>query len=649
MPRTLAFGTGALFVALDERHRIRELTFPHVGLYNHLSGEPIRMGVWVDGRFSWCDSEAWQVSQHFDPVSNTGSAELVNQELQLSLHCEDQAEAVSYFRKIAIRNLSGEAREVRLYFTHPLTIDESDIGDTAMYMPALDAMVHYKGKRAIAFFARTESAGIAEYAAGLRVFGGAQGTWLEAESGKLSMNPIAQGTADSTMGVHVTLPPYGGALAEYGFHCADSIDGLSESFSIESPELAKLRPSLGSGAGGLLEAPDSVRQQTLTSVRFLAAHLDFAPDRFASRTSPGGALLAAIDSDIMETNRANYACFWPRDGAFCMEAFDLVGDPGPARRMFTFCAELLSPQRPFFLQKYRPDGALGATWHPWTFEGSPETPMQQDETALVLWAAGKHVRRFGADGFEELWNRLIRPAADFLCAFRDADSGLPRASYDLWEERRGIHAFTCGAAIAGLRGAASIGKALGIDAAASFSQMAESLTASVREHFVSSDSGVWARCLIPEPDGGLTRDQTPDSSMLHLLLLGVLLPGDLAAASLVDRIDRSLTVEGPIGGVARYSGDYYFRRSHETPGNPWIITTLWLARCLHRLNRTPEDRLRAKRLLNWAMERAAPTGSLPEQVDPITGAPLSVAPLAWSHAEFIVAAHELYGTVTHAS
>ena len=43
------------------------------------------------------------------------------------------------------------------------------------------------------------------------------------------------------------------------------------------------------------------------------------------------------------------------------------------------------------------------------------------------------------------------------------------------------------------------------------------------------------------------------------------------------------------------------------------------------------------RMLGWEpmAARASAAGLLPEQVNPFTGGPLSVAPLAWSHAAYV--------------
>ncbi len=40
-------------------------------------------------------------------------------------------------------------------------------------------------------------------------------------------------------------------------------------------------------------------------------------------------------------------------------------------------------------------------------------------------------------------------------------------------------------------------------------------------------------------------------------------------------------------------------------------------------------------LLQWTADHALPSGVLAEQLDPFAGTPLSVSPLAWSHATFI--------------
>src|SRR5690606_8034099 len=84
--------------------------------------------------------------------------------------------------------------------------------------------------------------------------------------------------------------------------------------------------------------------------------------------------------------------------------------------------------------------------------------------------------------------------------------------------------------------------------------------------------------------------------------------------------------------------DYYFQQSGDianVPGNPWIICTLWIANYEIESAQRLQDLESPRRTLAWAAAKALPGGSLPEQLNPYDGSPLSVAPLTWSHATFV--------------
>ena len=104
-------------------------------------------------------------------------------------------------------------------------------------------------------------------------------------------------------------------------------------------------------------------------------------------------------------------------------------------------------------------------------------------------------------------------------------------------------------------------------------------------------------------------------------------------------IEERLSVKTAIGGLARYENDQYFREPGTTaPGNPWFIGTLWLAEHHIACAKQVEDLEPARKILEWCAARALPSGVLPEQLHPLTGDPLSVSPLTWSHAAFVMAA-----------
>ncbi|MGD0621858.1 MAG: glycoside hydrolase family 15 protein [Thermacetogeniaceae bacterium] len=95
-----------------------------------------------------------------------------------------------------------------------------------------------------------------------------------------------------------------------------------------------------------------------------------------------------------------------------------------------------------------------------------------------------------------------------------------------------------------------------------------------------------------------------------------------------------------VGGLARYTGDWYFRKSEDVervPGNPWLLTTIWLGEWYTAKARNREELGFARSLLEWVADYRMESGVLSEQIHPYSGKPLSVAPLTWSHGAYILA------------
>jgi GH15 family glucan-1,4-alpha-glucosidase len=86
-------------------------------------------------------------------------------------------------------------------------------------------------------------------------------------------------------------------------------------------------------------------------------------------------------------------------------------------------------------------------------------PIQEDETALVIWALWEHYDKFREIEFvRKFYRSLITKAADFMVSFRHEATRLPAPSWNLWEDRRGIHTFTCSTVVSGLRAAAKFAR-----------------------------------------------------------------------------------------------------------------------------------------------------------------------------------------------
>ena len=330
---------------------------------------------------------------------------------------------------------------------------------------------------------------------------------------------------------------------------------------------------------------------------------------------------------------------WPRDGALVVHVL-IQGDHRElARRFFDFCLRTIQPGG-FMLHKYNPDGTPGSSWHPWADkDGNRILPIQEDETSLVLWALGAYDERFkDTEVVKPLYAPLIKRAADFLVRFRHRETGLPAPSWDLWEERYGIHTFTVASVYGGLRAAAAFARGFGEEAAADeYATAATEIRDAAFEHLYNEGERRFIRRLEVGDDGELIPDLTIDASVSGIWRFGLCEPTDERCVSTMHSLRDRLWVKTDIGGVARYEDDYYHRVSDDVeriPGNPWFICTLWLAQWEAAAAQTMADLERAHELMRWVVDRALPSGTLAEQVHPLTGQPLSVSPLTWSHAEF---------------
>lgn len=644
MPRPVVVGNGRMLITFDDDYAMRDLYYPHVGMLNQLCGDKNSMGVWVDGAFSWVEQGPWRCSLLYEEDTLVSAVELVNDALGVRIRCADAVHFRRdlYLKQVTVYNLTGHYREVRLFFPHDFCVDQTDIGDTALYDPSVDGVMHYKHSRCFLMSGEVPDAphgehGIFQYATGTKRFQGAEGTWRDAEDGYLEGNPIAQGSVDSTMSFRLHVSPHSHAELHTWLAVGSSFEDVRRMHG-------EVRER------GLPALLDETRTYWRTWVNKHDRNwADLSPDvvRLFKRSllivrtqiDRDGAILAANDTDILQFNRDHYSYMWPRDGALVAHALDRAGYSESTREFYRFCARTLAPGG-FFWHKYNPDGSVGSSWHPWIVDGEVQLPIQEDETALVLWALGEFYKiERDLEFVDSLYEPLIRPAAEFMVEFRDPRTGLPLDSHDLWEERRGVFTFTAATVCGGLSAAAMFAELLGEhDEAQRYQQVADEMREAIREHLFSDEHGRFMRGWTVRADGQLAPDSTPESSTAGLFLLGVLPADDPQVEATMKRLREELWVNTPVGGMARYFRDYYFCRSddfHRIPGNPWVICTLWLAQWYIRTARSKDGLDRALELFDWVIDRALPSGVLAEQFHPEAGDLLSVAPLTWSHATFV--------------
>jgi glucoamylase len=626
-----------MLVCYDEWGQVRDFHFPHVGLENHV-GENLmhRIGVYVDGVMHWLSDGAFIISVQYEKETFVGNVVARHESLQLELRFSDIVynEHDIFVRHVEVHNLSTQDRAIKLFFNQQFHISESRHGDTGYYSPELHAVVHYKGRRIFLISAKSNDAFFDDYSVGLLGIEGKEGTWRDAEDGVLSKSGIEHGSVDSVIGLSLFIPAGSSRTVSYWIAAGTSyrhVEKYHRDILRRGPEhLRKTTHDYWRAWMNRDEFKDCVLDEKYidlyyTSLFVMRAHADNR-----------GAIIASGDSSILQNGRDTYSYCWPRDAAYITSAHIKAGYLSSSVKFADFCNDLLTDDG-YLLHKYRSDKSLGSSWHPWVRDGRAQPPIQEDETAITLVTLQEHYEAtHDIELIERLYNPYIKKVADFLYRYRDKKSGLPLPSHDLWEEQFGTFTYTASSVYAGLLAAAKFARILGKEVAGRrWESAAEEVKDGILTKLLHDDGRVMKslRYTHVAPEADYTADA---SSFYGLFHFGVLEVGDLRLERVYEYIKEKLTVHAGQGGIARYEGDKYFCTAFDVPGNPWIITTLWLAEYEIARAKTKAELASTQKHLDWALQQTNSSGMLSEQLNAHTGAPVSVMPLVWSHAQYVV-------------
>jgi GH15 family glucan-1,4-alpha-glucosidase len=638
LTREIITGNGRLLVALDDNLSVRDFFYPMVGLENHLSGHAIKTGIWTQGRFSWLGDD-WEIVSRYLPETQVSNCHAENQNLGIELDINDGVHSAMdvYLRKVVVRNLRPFPREIRIFFSQDLHIYGLDTGDTALYNPALRVIMHYKGQRYFLINGLTDQgSGIYQFATGIKEAFGFEGAWKDAEDGELSGNPIAQGSVDSVVSFNLYAAPESENLVYYWIACGKKFEDTDELNSV----------ILKTGVEQLLIETENYwsawvnkRNLDLNQLPREAARL-FKSSLMMIRmhVDNGGGIIASCDSDVLKFNRDTYAYVWPRDGAIAVMALDIAGYEEISRLFFQFCDRGISKDG-FFYHKYLTDGSQGSSWHPLVdLKGNPQLPIQEDETAMVLLALWQHYQKYrDVEFIARVYPNLVIKAADFLLRHINKQTGLPKPSFDIWEERFGVFTATTATVYSALMAASKFALVF-FDRQRHriLNEAAERMKEAMLKYLYDQESDSFLRAIYP--DG--TKDRTADSSLAFIFNYGPFEAADTVVVNTMSRLKDRLWVPAKTGGMARYENDGFFRVYREVAGNPWFVCTLWLAKWRIAAAASLAELKEGLNLIVWATQHASSSGVLSEQIHPLNGQPISVSPLMWSHAEFVLTIYQ---------
>jgi GH15 family glucan-1,4-alpha-glucosidase len=632
MGRSVMLSNGHMLVGLNESGLVHDFYYPYVGLDNLTTSRSIHhnIGVWVDGKFSWIDDGSWKITTNFEDDALISSLVMFSEKFGIELLFKDfvDSEHTAFCRYITINNKSSENAEVRIFLHQAFQISRAGRGDTALYVPNGNYLLDYKGWCSLLIYAQNElGQPFDQFAVGNYGIENKEGTFRDAEDGILSGNLVEHGGVDSVVRLSAQINAGSTTTVSYWVVAAES------QYDAEAVHNFLLQE-------GLPKRLDATRQHWKNWLNIADAKINKIDPKYKTLTTKSllvikshidrhGGIIASCDSSIYNYGRDYYSYVWPRDGALTILPLIALGYTEEPKNFFKFCADTINPNG-YMMHKYQPDRAIGSTWHPLLHKHHPELAIQEDETAVVLYAIGMYLKTSGDKEFvKTLYDQLIKPAANFMSEYIDQATGLPHGSYDLWEERFATHTYTVAMVVAGLKMAGYTAGELGnMDNAKTWQEAADNIERNF-DKLYNDQLGYFRKSILLQPDNNLEYNDTLDvSSAYGRFILGNL--DDKVTKTFV-ALEKKMLNSSPSGGIPRYEHDSYFLSKEKYLGNPWLVCSLWMAQYYIKTSEAEK----ANQLIEWTMNHASASGMLSEQIDPETNGLLGVSPLVWSHATFI--------------
>lgn len=643
MGRPVVLSNGQLFVGLNKHGLVHDFYYPYVGLDNLTTtrSERHKIGIWVDGYFSWVNDGTWDMKIDFEESALISSITMKNQKLGIELQLQDfvDSEMNAFCRHIKVINRFDYSRETRLFMHQVFQISHDGRADTALYDPEDHYILDYKGRCSLLVYGETsDGKPFDQYAVGNYGIEGKNGTFMDAEDGELSGNAVEHGGVDSVMRLSMNLGALQSKVVDYWIIAANS----QQDAEMKNQELKKyglvsrLRDTrrwwhdwMAPAEPKLRQVDEQYRALTKKSLLVVKAHTD-----------KRGSILASGDSSIFNYGRDYYCYCWPRDGAYAVWPLIRMGLKEEAKNFFKFCRDI-AHEDGYLMHKYQPDRAIGSTWHPLIHQNNRhELAIQEDETAIVIVMLGEYLKNTGDKDFvDSLYTTFIKPACNFMTSFFDDKTNLPHASYDLWEEKFLTTSYTVATTYAALVVASQFAELFGYPEDAVIWREAAGRIDKHIDTLFDDNRKAYRKGFLLQQDGNISNDDTLDlSSFYGMMMFGPQSTKD-KVSSTVEAIEAVLLDKSPSGGSPRYEHDNYMKKREEYLGNPWFICSFWLAQYYNDQNQ-PE---KAHAIMQWAASKTLESGIFSEQIEPEVSEQVSVSPLVWSHAEYINTALDLAG------
>ncbi len=631
MPRPIVLGNGSVQVGINQFGLIEVFSFPYVGYENHCAthGEYQRIGVYIDDTMHWLDNGLWDVNFRYIDQALIGVVRAHNPTIGigLELYMAVDAELPVYISSINIINAHSSKREITVYIQQNFVLGDTNLPDTIQALPDNHAIVQYKADRYVMVGGVTiHGEGFQQYAVGRYHSRTSSGTFRDAEDGQLSQNPVDHGRVDGVIGFMLSVNGNDSSRLEYWIATGSSMasvervhrqmrkDGVLYHMLKTDQWWQKWLQRTLCAADRL---PRNVRSHIIESMMIIKAHID----------SHGG-IVASSDSSILDHETDTYNYIWPRDATYALWPLIRLGYADEVLRFFDFCIQVMEPEG-FLQQRYLPNGTVGSTWNPYFHNGITMPPIQEDETAIVVFMFARYyeVHKKRTD-LETYYPSLVKPMASFLATYFDESRGLPKASYDIWEHDFQTTTYTTGLVYGALVGAARLAEIMqDPDSAVHWKSTADMIKQN-RDTFFDQETS----CVIK----GFLADGTPDKTLDSASVYGAYMFGLYGVdspqiSSSISQIRTRLHCQAFPYGVMRFEGDDYRKSESSQQSNLWYVPSLWMAQYYFEKDQMDEG----MKIIEWVTSQMSSTSMLAEQCGSVSGKPLSVSPFVWSQAEYV--------------
>jgi glucoamylase len=630
-------GNSRMLVCLSNKGEMERLFWPHIDHPQHL--ERFVAGVFntrYKNSTSWFGEDNWKKEQSYIYDTNIIKTSFIDNNLGLKV---DQFDFVLPERDVLVRlyeieNIGSEEKDLGFMQYSSMITTTPELSST-LFAFDTDSMIHYRHNYYISIFSDIE---VFQFQIGNNAIDSAKRTELR---GYDSIGMMKDGALSWKIGA---IKP--GEKKSFKIFIAAS-NTLKEAKKLcRECKTMNVTEQYESTKKYWLDFLNSAKKLSTGNVNidnlYKRSLLVF---KLMSDKQTGG-LLASAEVDEGFSKCGRYAYCWGRDAGFIASALDAAGLTADVDKFYDWAVRTQDDDGSW-QQRYYMDGNLAPSWG-----------MQVDETGTLIWGMLKHYEVTKNKEFlTKVWN-TVEKGVEFLIRFIDPETGLPKPSYDLWEERVGEHTYSCAAVCGGIKAGARIAEILDIpnEIVHKWNEVADNIKKAIETKLWKEDANRFIRSVrtklnpwgsepsqnttvIKVNPKGYSWDVTLEDWTVDASLLGVAIPYevfdiyDKRVASTVEAIEKVLTVS-PVGGIKRYERDNYIG------GNPWIVTTLWVA--LYHIETGSIEK--AKSYFEWAVRSCTNLGLLPEQVSIDTGEPCWVIPLTWSHAMFVLVLDKLIET-----